>query len=100
MNRLLLVMLLAISVIICTGWTATAQADNILGDANCDGSIDIGDPVFIIRAVMFGAWPPSCDICKADANGDCSVDISDAVYLLAYIFQGGTGPKYCGTPCS
>jgi hypothetical protein len=100
MNRLLLIMLLAISVIICSESTGTAQNCNTLGDVNCDGSIDIGDPVFIIVHVFAGAWPPCCNICMADANGDCSVDIADAVYLLEYIFRGGPGPKYCGTPCS
>lgn len=98
MKRLLLVVLLAITMIICGGLTATAQNCTISGDANCDGRIDVGDPVFIIVHMFAGAWPPCCDPCVADANGDCNVDISDAVYLLAYIFQGGTGPKDCGTP--
>lgn len=63
-----------------------------LGDADCSGSVDISDAVFLIGYIFAGGIPPY-DRNAADANGDCAVDISDAVYLIAYIFSGGPGPQ-------
>jgi hypothetical protein len=58
------------------------------GDADCSGSVDISDAVFLITYIFAGGIPPY-DRNAADENGDCAVDISDAVYLIAYIFSGG-----------
>ena len=62
------------------------------GDADCTGSVDISDPVFLISYIFAGGSPPY-DLNSADVNADCSVDISDAVYLIGYIFSGGSPPQ-------
>jgi hypothetical protein len=62
------------------------------GDADCSGSVDISDAVFLITYIFAGGIPPY-DRNAADENGDCAVDISDAVYLIAYIFSGGPEPQ-------
>jgi hypothetical protein len=64
----------------------------ITGDADCSGSVDISDAVFLITYIFAGGIPPY-DRNAADENGDCAVDISDAVYLIAYIFSGGPAPQ-------
>jgi hypothetical protein len=61
------------------------------GDANCDGTIDISDAVYLI-AFIFSGGPAPFTQTAGDANCDGAVDISDAVYLIAYIFSGGPAP--------
>lgn len=64
----------------------------VLGDANADGSTNIGDAVFLINLVFkFGTRPDPNKI--GDANGDCMVNVADAVYLINHIFKGGLAPK-------
>jgi hypothetical protein len=65
------------------------------GDADCSGSIDISDAVFLISYIFSGGIRPY-DRNAADENADCEVDISDAVYLIAYIFAGGPAPQQAG----
>jgi len=62
-----------------------------VGDANGDGVIDVGDPVFLIDYIFRdGAAPNPLNI--GDANGDGRVDIGDIRYLIRYIFQDGQAP--------
>lgn len=65
------------------------------GDADCSGSVDISDAVFLITYIFAGGIPPY-DMNAADENSDCAVDISDVVYLVAYIFSGGPAPQPAG----
>lgn len=66
-------------------WTARR------GDANGDGGVNTGDPVYLINYVFkSGPTPPTTY--QGDANGDGLVNIGDAVYLIAHIFQGGPPP--------
>jgi len=67
------------------------QMATVCGDANDDGTINVGDPVYIIKYVFAGGPAPSW-ICKADANGDGMVNVGDAVLLIGYIFRGGVPP--------
>jgi hypothetical protein len=63
----------------------------ICGDANGDGVINVGDPVYLINYLfLFG--PPPGPICKGDANGDGSTNVGDAVYLISHIFKNGPAP--------
>jgi hypothetical protein len=63
----------------------------IRGDGNADGSIDIGDGVFILNALFLNATPPPCRK-AADSNDSGSVGLEDAVYLFNYQFMGGRRP--------
>lgn len=61
------------------------------GDSNGDGSIDLGDVVYILN-YLFKAGPPPFPMHKANVNGDDTVDLGDAIYLLNYLFKGGPPP--------
>ncbi len=63
-----------------------------LGDANFDGTIDIGDPVYLVNYIFKGGPAPQ-PYASGDANGDGPIDIGDAVYLINYIFHSGPPPK-------
>lgn len=63
----------------------------VCGDANGDGLVNAGDPVFIISYIWkHGPAPNPLD--AGDANGDSSVNVGDAVYLVNYVFKGGSAP--------
>jgi len=64
------------------------------GDANCDGVVDVSDPLAIINYIFLG--DSICNLKAANVNGDCTVDISDAVWLINYIFVGGPPPMIFG----
>ncbi|MEZ5358900.1 MAG: S8 family serine peptidase [Candidatus Zixiibacteriota bacterium] len=66
--------------------------DVIRGDANNDGTINIGDPVYLISYIFKGGEAP-ITIESADANFDFSINIGDAVYLVNYIFRSGPPPN-------
>lgn len=63
------------------------------GDANLDGSVSVGDVVYVINYVFKGGPSPSF---VADANGDSQTNIGDAVYLINYVFRGGPPPVGVG----
>ncbi len=58
------------------------------GDADCNGTLSIGDAVFII-SYIFGGGPESPVAGAADADCSGAVSIGDAVYLINFIFGGG-----------
>jgi hypothetical protein len=63
----------------------------LAGDANGDGTINIGDAVFIVNYVFRGGPAPD-PIEAGDANCDAKINVGDAVYLVSYIFRGGPPP--------
>ncbi len=63
----------------------------VCGDANSDGTINVGDAVMIINYV-FNGGPAPIPIDGGDANGDGSCNVGDAVYLINYVFKGGPAP--------
>jgi hypothetical protein len=66
------------------------------GDANNDGTINVGDAVYIINYVFKGGSPPApYPLCSGDANCDCQLNVGDAVYLISYVFKGGPPPCDC-----
>jgi hypothetical protein len=63
------------------------------GDANGDGSVNVGDAVYTISYVFKGGPAPvPYSICSGDANGDCATNVGDAVYTISYVFKGGPEP--------
>ncbi|MEM7262041.1 MAG: lamin tail domain-containing protein, partial [Planctomycetota bacterium] len=78
------------------------------GDLNQDGSLDLSDPISLLRHLFLGAAQPlPCgdgtlendgNIALLDSSGDAKVDLSDAVHLLNYLFQAGEAPN-AGTEC-
>ncbi len=75
------------------------------GDANNDGSCNIGDVVYLGNYVFRSAecptnppvgCPPEC-MQEGDANADGGVNIGDAVYIGNYVFRPATSPApSCG----
>ncbi|MEZ5359360.1 MAG: choice-of-anchor J domain-containing protein [Candidatus Zixiibacteriota bacterium] len=58
------------------------------GDANLDGSANIGDAVFLIQHI-FKNGPAPRVVETANCNCDGSLNIADVVTLVNYIFRGG-----------
>jgi len=63
----------------------------ICGNANGDGSVNVGDAVFVINYVFRGGPAPT-PLGAGDANCDGKVNVGDAVYLVNYVFRGGPAP--------
>ena len=78
----------------------TAEAAPVIdrhlrGDANDDGSVDIGD--FIVMAqYITGHGREPASMAQADINGDRSVDVADLVLLADYLWgeeESDSGPQ-------
>jgi hypothetical protein len=70
------------------------------GDANADGTVDIADPIAVLRALFLGRGRIACAD-AADSNDDGILDITDASSTLDFLFRGGPGipdpgPRTCG----
>ena len=65
----------------------------IRGDANEDGTIDLGDAIASLP-ILFPTAGPIPIPCEAalDANSDGIYNLADPVYVLAYLFTGGAPP--------
>ena len=63
----------------------------VCGDANRDGTVNIGDAVYVINFIFKGGPAPS-PLGAGDANCDHAVNVGDAVYVINYIFKGGPAP--------
>jgi len=63
-----------------------------LGDANFDGAINIGDPVYLVNYIFKGGRVP-IPYAAGDADSNGFINIGDAVYLINYIFHGGPPPE-------
>ncbi|MEZ5357805.1 MAG: M28 family peptidase [Candidatus Zixiibacteriota bacterium] len=61
------------------------------GDVNRDGSVNLGDAVFLIAYIFRGGEAPF-PLSIADTNCDEGVNLGDAVYLINYIFRSGPPP--------
>lgn len=63
----------------------------VRSDVNGDGTIDIGDAIFLLSYLFADGEEPTCrDAC--DANDDAELQISDPVFLLYYVFAAGPAP--------
>jgi hypothetical protein len=79
-------------------WQSFGACDCRPGDANNDGSKNVGDAVYLISYVFKGGAAPTPYVkCSGDANGDCSANVGDAVYMISYVFKGGAPPVNCDT---
>ena len=61
------------------------------GDADADGSLNIGDAIAILT-YLFGPGSIPC-LASSDVDDSGAVDISDAIGLLGYLFLGTLGPR-------
>jgi uncharacterized lipoprotein YddW (UPF0748 family) len=69
------------------------QADRpfIRGDANADGSVDVGD-VLAILFHLYGGIPAPCPD-GGDANDSGTVSLNDATLILQFLFRSGAAPS-------
>jgi hypothetical protein len=63
----------------------------IVGDANGDWIIDIGDVVFLVNYLYKNGSAPQPSG-AGDVNCDGVVDLGDIVFLINYLFKGGIPP--------
>lgn len=61
------------------------------GDIKRDGSVDLGDVVYLINYLFKDSLAPE-PLRVADVNGDEAVDIGDVVYLVGYLYKSGPPP--------
>jgi len=61
------------------------------GDANMDGTVNVGDAIYIINCVFKDCLGHPCEN-QLDANCDGSWNVGDAVFLINRIFRGGPEP--------
>jgi len=73
---------------------ALAPGGYVNGDADCDGSLNVADAIYIINYVFKGG-PAPLPYAAADANCDGVVGVADAVCIVNYIFKGGPPPGDC-----
>jgi hypothetical protein len=64
----------------------------MLGDVNRDGTIDVGDVVYLINYLYRQGSSPVPDW-VGDTNCDGITDIGDVVFLINYLFRGGLPPE-------
>jgi len=62
------------------------------GDVTLDGSIDIGDVIYLINYLFRNGWGIIPEWI-GDASSDGNVDIGDVVFLINYLFKGGPPPE-------
>ena len=63
----------------------------VRGDANGDGSINVGDPIATLLVLFGGAGASACPAAH-DVNDDESVNVADIIFGLNYVFAGGATP--------
>jgi len=70
------------------------ECEAVCGDASGDGSVDVGDAIYLLNYLYKAGASPQCDPITAcgDANSDSLVDLGDAIYLLNYLYKGGPPP--------
>ncbi len=64
--------------------------DFIRGDANGDGDLNLGDPIFTLN-YYFNNGPNLCSDAQ-DSNDDGDLDVADPIYSINYLFAMGPPP--------
>ncbi|MCH2586105.1 MAG: HYR domain-containing protein, partial [Planctomycetes bacterium] len=72
----------------CTFEVTVLCADELRGDSNSDGEINISDVSFTLLYLYRGGSVPPC-LAASDSNGNGSVNIVDVIFTLSYLFRGG-----------
>lgn len=65
----------------------------IPGDVNNDGTVNIGDAVYLLNYIFRNGPPPSPELCVGEVNGDGKINVGDAVYIINFVFKGGSVPQ-------
>ena len=62
------------------------------GDANYDGTVNVGDAVYLVNYIFRSGPVPAPVIESGDANCSGSINVADAVTVINYVFHGGPEP--------
>lgn len=67
--------------------TPTPQPGSVWGDADCNGSLDVRDPVLILQTLVTGEPRAVRDVCGGSVDADCDGAISprDALVLMGHL---------------
>ncbi len=63
----------------------------VCGDSNHDGTLNIGDAVYLINHI-FNSGPGPDPLAAGDSNGDGTLNVGDVVYVINFIFNSGPDP--------
>ena len=63
----------------------------VWGDANRNGSVELGDVVYLIN-YLYKSGPPPNPRAAGDPNNDCRIELGDLVYLINYLYKSGLAP--------
>jgi len=61
------------------------------GDVNCDGKVDLADPIFVANYLLKGGPAPD-PLESADVDCDTNINIGDVIYLANYLLKSGPPP--------
>ena len=64
-----------------------SSKNNISGDVNNDGVVDLKD-VILIRRFIVGGWDVDVDTEAADVNNDGVVDLKDVILIRRFVAGG------------
>jgi hypothetical protein len=62
------------------------------GDANADGTIDLGDVVYLVN-YLYKVGPAPIPMEAGNANCDEGIEVEDIVYLVNYLLRNGPVPS-------
>jgi len=66
--------------------------DYLPGDADGNGTVDLGDILFLI-SYLYKGGPVPVPMAAGDPNGNCVLDLGDVLYLISYLYKGGPAPQ-------
>jgi len=66
--------------------------DYLPGDADGNGTVDLGDILFLI-SYLYKGGPAPVPMAVGNVNADCVVDLGDVLYLISYLYKGGPAPQ-------
>jgi hypothetical protein len=78
--------------VIATNDLDVPQAGFVRGDVDCDGVLQISDPLSLLNVLFRGAGPLCCE---AAADGDASgaLTLSDTIFVLNFLYRGAAAPS-------
>ena len=72
------------------------RKDQLMGDANDDGSVTIADAVATVTNILNEATNEYFSQSKADMNGDSEIDIFDVTLIVNAVLAASPAPAYNG----
>lgn len=67
--------------------TATEQDNSVIGDIDCNGSVDLADLILALQ-ILIADEPGDAEICNTDVNNDGKIGVEEVIYILTDLLQG------------